>query len=189
MMLARMIRKVCASVVSNYLRRMHTVKPAQIVTYNAETNLCSLQPCVEGFRIDNLDTGSEALPVIEDIPVLQFGSANVCQTSPVTEGDYGIYIVAEDDITPWIANGGIVQPVSIDRFNLSDGFFIPGLFPLSDSFSTAIATDRISLRTKTGDTEISVLDDETILIKNGSGEFEMDSGGTVTINGNFTVDV
>jgi hypothetical protein len=46
-----------------------------------------------------------------------------------------------------------------------------------------IKTDRISLRTRTGDTEISVLHDETVMVQNTSGSVEITAAGDVKING------
>lgn len=175
MSLSRAIKKFVNTMIDWRFERVHTHIPAVVVSYDVEMNTCSIQPCVKIFNSDDVDTGQLDLPQLDDIPVQFAGAGSVVLTSPVKAGTYGVYHVAEDDINQWIAQGGIVSPISTDRFNLDTGFFEPGIYPFDSSFSSNVLTDRISLRTKDGNTEISVLE---------NGNIEINTTGTLQINGN-----
>jgi hypothetical protein len=170
----RELKKWVLSVLKNEMDKMHSHIPAQVVAYDPEMNTCSIQLCVNVFRIDDTDTGNSEIPVIEDIPVHFAGSGNVFLTCPVKKGSYGSYHVAEDDINDWLAAGGVVAPSSIDRFNLDSGFFEPAAPWMFDESFGRIATDRLSIRTRDGSTEISVLE---------NGDVEINSSGNIIMNG------
>lgn len=180
MNLGRAIRKLVNAIVSRRFSMVHTTIPAQVVSYDADTNTCSIQPCVRVLRMDDTDTGDSQLPTLDDIPVQFAGSGDVFLTCPVHEGSYGVYHVAEDDINAWLAEGGIVSPQSVDRFNLDTGFFVPSAPWMFDSSFGAIATDRFSIRTRTGTTEISVLENGDVEI-NASGEIIFNSGSDYAV--------
>ena len=172
---------------------MRTNTVCQVVSYDANTNLVNLQPCIMGVRTDDTDSPNKQLPPINDIPVFQFGSSKLWATVAPTAGAYGLYVVSDRNVANWILQGGIVPPVGREWFDLSNGFFLPGLLPTivdgdNGKLPAAVSTDRISFRTRTGNTEISVKDDETININNASGTITMTFAGQVDINGNFTVD-
>lgn len=187
MIILRTIRKIVTQAIRLHMQGVHTSGPAQIVSYDNET-LCSIQLCVRPLLLDDVEGDGADMPVIEDIPVVIPGTANVLLSLPLAVGDYGMYVAAEDDISQWISEGGTVSPNSVHKFDLSDGFFVPGVYPLKNKISGAVAADRISIRTASGNTEISVLTGETLIIKNASGKIEMLSSGQVNINDSMTVD-
>lgn len=170
--LVKLARSVCRREVS----KIHTSIPAQVVSYDATKNTASIQLCVKIIRNDDPDSDGSEFPVLEDIPVMFAGSGNVFLTVPVKKDSYGVYEVAEDDINDWLSKGGIVSPTSVDRFNPDTGFFKPCSPWMFDSSFGEISTDRVSVRTRDGLTEISVLE-------NGNVEINVPTGKTVAVNG------
>ena len=166
--------------------RLRTNTLCQIVSYDADRNLASVQPCIMGIRTDDTESPNKQLPEVGDIPVFQFGSGlGFCTAAPAA-GSYGIYLVMDRGIANWILQGGIVPPSGPQRFDLSDGILLHGIFPdivdgNNGKLPTAIATDRIELRTRTGDTTVSVKHDETIEIKNANATMVIDTSGNVTV--------
>lgn len=179
----RDIKALIKSLIESRLSRVHTTIPAQVVSYDATTNTCSIQPCVKIFRSDDIESGNIELPQLDDIPVQFAGSGNVFLTCPVQADSYGMYHVAEEDINQWLSSGGIVSPSSVDRFNLDTGFFVPTAPWIFDSSFGAVAADRFSIRTRDGNTEVSVLDDGTVLINSPSGDTINITGGNVVVHG------
>lgn len=158
--------------------RLRTNTVCQVVSYDATTNLVSLQPCIMAVRTDDPDSPTKQLPQVNDIPVYQFFSGKVGCTVAPAAGSYGLYVVSDRKIDNWIAQGGVVPSGSRERFDLSNGFFLPGLFPDivdgdNGKFAVPIETGKIELRTRDRTGYVS-LDGTT---------------GQVDISGNFTVDV
>lgn len=149
---------------------VHTHLPAEVVSYDAGTNLVSIQPCIDRMRIDDPNnTESVRLPQIDDVPVHHFGSGKCLLTVAPQPGSYGSYHVSERSLTKWINQGGIATPDNHRKFDISDGFFIPGIYPTiidgnNGLVEEDISTDRIELRTRTGNTTVAVLDNENVEI-------------------------
>ena len=173
----RIIRVETASI------RTNTV--CQVVSYDGATNLAALQPCIMGIRLDDTDSPNKQLPQVADIPVYQFGSGDVMVTQGPAVGSYGLYVVSDRNVKNWILRGGVVPPAGVGRFDLSNGFFLSGLFPtIADGsnglISPAIDTDRLSIRTRDGLTKIDVIP--------ATGDVTITTVGQFSVNGNFTVD-
>jgi hypothetical protein len=180
-----LIKQIVRSLISD----IHTHLPAQVVSYNSLTNTCSVQPCINRIRTDdpkNMSTVS--WPPLEDVPVKQFGSGKCLFSVAPQVGSYGILHISERTIETWLAKGGVVDPNSTRKFDLSDSVFDPGIYPLvadgdNGLISPAIHTDRIELRTRVGTTYVAVKDDGTISIAVPSGSINIDTSGNATVIG------
>lgn len=161
------VRRIVRPIIAE---EIHTQIPARVVSYNGTANTCSIQPCIMQIRTEdpnNLETIE--LPQIDDVPVKMQGSGKLLLSVAPQVDSYGAFYVSEHDLELWISNGGITNPGTSRKFDYSDGWFDPGLYPLKADgdnglISPAINTDRIGLRTRLGTTEISVLDDGTVEI-------------------------
>jgi len=194
----REIKVLVRRLFDTFISDVHTHIPCQVVSYDNATNTCSIQPCINQIRFtdpNNLSTIN--LPVIDDIPVKQFGSGKCVFTVSPQEGSYGWYHVSERAIENWLLNGGIVNPSSARKFNLSDGVFDPGGYTLIEDGDNGlivepIETDRISMRTRSNLTKVCVLDDESIDIKvNDKTTIVVNSDGeiSVAVNSKATIDI
>jgi hypothetical protein len=171
--LARDIIKLIRRGIRAAISDVHTHMVCQVVSYTAATNTCSLQPCIKVIRTDDPNNLTAVqLPVIEDIPVKQIGSGKCLLTVAPQAGSYGELHVSERSLDNWLTKGGIVDPASSRKFDLSDGVFHPGLYPFAVDGDNGllvvpVATDRISLRNRLNTGQISVLDDGTVQITGG----------------------
>lgn len=183
MELIRKIQKLIRRHVDFALSSVHTHLPAQVISYDSGDNTVVVQPCIKVMRTGDPDNDTIELPVIEDVPVSLLGSGKCLLTVAPQAGSYGVLHVAERSLERWILEGGIVEPGSVRKFDISDCFFVPGIYPtVSDGdngkLQAAVATDRIELRTRSGDTTVSVLDNDSIVIE---------TTGQVSVNGSETV--
>jgi hypothetical protein len=214
---AREIRKIARSVFEELIPGVRTHLATVITSYDGATNTCKAQPTRRTIRVEDPDNMTTVdLPELQDVPVMQFGSGKLLLSCAPQPDSYGVAHVSDRDIEDWFSNGGVTDPKSIRTHDLSDSFLHHGVYTLKEDGDNGlivepIRTDRIELRTRSGKTNISVLDDESISITtehsvitiNASGEIsianddssmiltsevDISSSGTVTINGNLTVD-
>jgi hypothetical protein len=180
----RDIARVARQVFRREIAAVRTHTPAQVVSFDPDQNTCSVQPCIKILRTDDPNhTYTQDLPQIDDVPVHQQGSGKTLLSQAPQVGSYGMLHISDRRLEKWLTDGGIVEPNSTAKFDISDASFVPGLYPLvvdgdNGKLPAAIKTDRIELRTRAGDTYIAVLDDGTI---------EIESTGTVSINGTETI--
>jgi hypothetical protein len=171
------------------LAGLRTHIPAQVVSYDAATNTVSVQPCIQVIRSeDPTNLSPRNLPVLENVPVRQYGSGKLFFTVAPAVDSYGVLHIMDRDLHRWLSSGGIVYPGASRKFDLSDAIFEPGILPYVDDgdngqMSEPVKTDRISLRTRSGLTEVSVCVDESIAINvnDGAAAIEIDSDGNIVI--------
>jgi hypothetical protein len=193
--LNKFVKKIVRAILAE---EVHTHLPAQVVSYDGTTNTCSIQPCVMRMRSEdpnNLTTIE--LPQVDDVPVKQFGSGKLLFSVPPQVDSYGVFHVSERDLEVWLTKGGVVDPGSSRKFDLSDGWFDPGAYPLiadgdNGLISPAINTDRIEMRTRLGTSYVYVKDDGKIeLTTLGDAKVTLDTDGTMTVknsSGSMVVD-
>ena len=174
----RQIKQLVRRIVGAELANVHTHLPAKIVSYTAATNLCSVQPCIKMIRSQDPDNETINLPVLEDVPVHQWGSGKILATVPPAAGAYGLLHICERDIENWIMQGDIQNPGSTRRFDLSDAFFVPGYYPIAPDgdnglLAVPVETDRMSIRTRLNTAAVAVVDNNTVEI----------DGVSITLNG------
>lgn len=187
--------------IKNLIRRMigaelavvRTHFPAVVVSYDELTNTASVQPCVKLMRVLDASQENVDMPQLDDVPVYQLGSGKCLLTVAPQAGTYGFVHVCDRELETWMDTGGIIAPSSSRRFDISDCVFYPGLYPMvvdgdNGKIASGIETDRITMRTRSQETWVSVLDDETVEIGNVSGTITVDKSGQVNISGILTVD-
>ena len=158
------IVKLIRSIVDEKLADVHTHPPAQIVAYDSATNLVSIQPCINRIRIDDPNNlTSIRLPQIDDVPVHHLGSGKCLLTVAPQVGSYGSYHISERSLTRWMNEGGTNPPDQARKFDITDGFFVPGLYTLIDEgddglIDPAVSEDRIEMRTRAKTTFVAVTD-------------------------------
>lgn len=196
---AREVMRIAGQVFDarKYEIRTHII--AQVSSYDAAKNTVTVQPVTKAVRFtdaENLTTVQ--LPQISEVPVLQTGSGKVWCTVAPAVGSYGLLHVSDRTIGDWMAAGGIVEPSEIRCHDKSDAIFEPSMLHLveegdSGAFAEPIKTDRISLRTRSGLTEISVLDDESVEVNVNDGKatiiIDVDGNVSITAAGNLDAEV
>jgi len=162
----------------------------QVTGYDDAQNLVKLKPVRKAIRFtDANNTESVELPELTEILVRQYGSGKLWCTVAPAIGSYGYVHISDRDIDNWKVAGGIVEPSDTRCMDLRDAVFEPSLMHLVEDGDNGlmvepIKTDRISLRTRSGLTEISVMADETIHINvsDGKSTLTIDTDGKVSLN-------
>lgn len=117
--------------VDSALNDVHTSIPGVVVAYDKATQRAQVQATVMKSRL--LEDGSRAVekyPLVVGCPVQFPGGSGLVVTFPVRPGDFGMLMFSEASIDRWIVNDGrIVDPDFDHRFDLTDGWFIPGIRP------------------------------------------------------------
>lgn len=104
-------------------QEMHCALPAVVESYDKATQTVTVKPAIR----ERLSGGTYVdLPLLADIPVFFPGGASSGITFPVQKGDECLVIFADCCIDAWFQYGGIQNPVSFRRHDLSDGFAFVG---------------------------------------------------------------
>ena len=112
------------------LMNIHTAFPAQIISYDYTVKKASVQPLIN----KNYTSGIvQAMPVLNNIPIVFPYSSGASLTFPVNKGDYCLIICCERSIDEFLANGGQVTPLDPRKLDLSDAVGIMGLLPFTES--------------------------------------------------------
>jgi hypothetical protein len=155
------IESLMKTIINQIFRNLNVCLPATVVTYNSEKNTVKLQPAIQDVLPDKT---FRTLPLLLNVPVLEIGGKNLSVKIPLQEGDTGIVIFCDRDITLFKQEKKNTQPNTLRKHDLADGIFIPM------RFGNAGATDNISIESA-----------------DGSTKFEVTSSG-ITIKGNVTID-
>lgn len=209
---AREVGQIAANVFDAKKYELRTHVFAQVTGYDDTQNLVQVQPVRKAIRMTDAENPQTIdLPLLTEVLVRQYGSGKLWCTVAPAVGSYGYLHISDRDIDNWLATGGIVEPTDVRCMSLRDAVFEPSLLHLADEgdnglIAEPVKLDRISLRTRSGLTEISVIDGEEIeinvndgvanlaidtsgnVVLNCDGTADITSGGTCTINGNLTVD-
>ena len=193
---SREVAQIAEQVFSAQKYRIRTHVIAQVTAYDAATNTATVQPVTKAVRLtDPNNPTTVELPEISEVPVHQGGSGKLwCTLAPAVD-TYGLLHISDRIIDDWLAAGGIVDPTGIRCHDLSDAVFYPSLLHLVDEgdngkLAVPVETDRISLRTRTGKTEISVLDDETVEIRaNDSATVTIATDGSVSVTADGDISI
>lgn len=151
-----------------HLAGMHACIPARVRTYDSSKQAVSVQPLIKvGYLDETGERQTQALPIINDVPVVFPGANGFRVTFPIANGDIVLLVFSEASIDKWLAVGGNtpIDPLDDRRFHLSDAIAIPGLRPFSLALEDA-PTDRMSIGNDSGPT--IEIDDSVIKLGSNS---------------------
>lgn len=134
--------------------------PAVVTSYDNTKNQVDLQPAIQEVLTNN---NFLTMPQIFNIPVLELGGKGLSVKIPLQEGDTGIVIFCDRDISLFKQEKKNTQPNTLRKHDLSDGIFIPMRFGNSGSSNIMIQSE------------------------DGNTQFEVTSSG-INVKGNITVD-
>lgn len=111
------------------LSEVHVALPGSVIKYDRDAQKAEIQPLLQrksraGVLFD--------WPIITNCPILFHRTSVFSMTYELKPGDTGLIVVSERSLDVWLQkDGGIVDPDDQRRFDMTDGVFIPGLFPFS----------------------------------------------------------
>ena len=108
------------------LSNIHTAIPGIITQYNAETCTALVQPAIQRKYTEAQKAIN--LPVLSDAPVIfpRWGSAMIKPPVDQVTGPC-LIIFSERSIDRFLIAGDVVDPRDARKFDLSDGFILPGV--------------------------------------------------------------
>lgn len=127
-------------------------------------------------------------PIIRELPVIVlFGGIDVL-TMPITVGDNCLVFFNDSDIDQWAVNGNGKVPTTSRMHDISDGFALVGVRPLSNAINNYLANG-IRLSHGGGNAQIDLTENliesiATLFLHNGN----MEVTGNHLVRGNFTVE-
>lgn len=144
--------------VNSRLASIHTSIPAKILSFDSAKKVCSVKPLLK----KELQSGDFVeYPVIDNVPVMFFQTANAIISVPIKVDDTVLLIFTERSIDDWKTQGGIVEPEDPRKFDISDAVAIPGLFPKSQGVGP---------------------DEDDILIEHTAGGVKIKASGDIVLN-------
>lgn len=130
--------------------QMWTAFPGKCIKYDSTIRQASVEVMVK--YLFGEDKVPKSIPNLLDVPVVQpgnqFGSINLPKLG---DGCFGLMVVASNDISDWlIGSGQAVLPAESRQFDINDGFFIPGVFPLGAPYLGIIDDDVLDISVRVG---------------------------------------
>jgi hypothetical protein len=144
------------------LMNIHTAFPAKIVSYDFTTRKASVQPQVDKKYTDGT---VQAMPQINNIPVIMPQVGEFFMNFPVNVGDPCLVICCERSISTWLRTGQQSPPADTRKLDLSDGVALLGLRPFTEQNPAANNTDFVI---GFGGSEIRIHPDGAVEIKTAS---------------------
>ncbi len=145
------------------ISNIHTALPGQITKYNSKLQKAEVMPNIQkkyynGKVID--------MPVITNVPIVFPRSSEAFIKFPLKKDDGVLLIFSERALERWLSLGGIVEPGSNRKFDISDCIAIPGLY----SFANPIPDDSDNLVIKYKDGTFVINNDNKMAFGNNDGE-------------------
>ena len=131
-------------------KEMWTAFPGKCIKYDSALRQASIEVGVK--YLFGEDTVPQKIPNLLDVPVLMPGNQFATINLPkLGSGSLGLIIVANVDITDWILGGGqAVLPTEDRRWDINDGFFVPGVFPVAAPYLGTIDDDVLDINVVPG---------------------------------------
>lgn len=130
--------------------KLEKVAPAQILSYDRNTNRASVQ--ILNYSITSTGEKISRKP-LNDIPVQIFGGGGYCLGFPIKQGDIGILIAADCDISVWKKLLQLFAPATYQKHKYKNGIFFPLIingFTFSNDDENAVLLTSVDGNTKIG---------------------------------------
>jgi hypothetical protein len=121
--------------------------PAEILTYDKDTMMASVQPHFKKKYNDGTVVNS---PVIHNVPVAHPRAGSAFVHMPLKKGDNIMLVFQDRSMEKWTSSGGQVDPEDVRNHDLSDAVAYPGLYPSNDNVEVANNEDIIVKNTSEG---------------------------------------
>jgi hypothetical protein len=111
-------------------QKIWTALPGIVESFDSEKLTAVVQPSIQAQLLDpdSGDWSNKTLPLCLDCPVKFLWGAIGGFTVPLRKGDEGLLVFASRCIDSWWQSGGVQTQAEFRMHDLSDGFFLPGVF-------------------------------------------------------------
>ncbi|MCG8433497.1 MAG: hypothetical protein MJA83_05655 [Gammaproteobacteria bacterium] len=146
-----LLAEVLRTAIEQRLGIVYTTLPGKIEKYDPGTQKADVKPLLQDPLIseDGTDLGSEILPVIPNVPVrffrADFKTNKFFHAAGIKKGDLVTLHATQRSIDQWKSKpaGEDVDPADTRKFNASDCFAVPGLYPFEEPLVDAPADNMV----------------------------------------------
>lgn len=174
------------AILQGYAATVWTACPGIVESYDAATNTAEVKLAIRPKQRspEGVWTDVDTPPLLVDVPVKFFGNAKFVVTIPVTKGDEGIIVFSKNCFDAWWQSGGVQSQLELRTHDLSDAFFLPGVYS-KPNVPAAISTTSMQMRNLAGDTYVEVKNGQLVNIVAPGGVNI--NGVTIDTHGNVVV--
>ena len=179
---------IIQSHIDNFETQLNTTLPAEIVSFDSETQTATVQPLIYEVYSDGI---SSRLPEIDDVPVMFPSAGGGMITFPIKAGDEVLLVFSQRDIDKWSVQGGESIPSTQHYHEYNDAIAIVGLS--SNKNSLKANTDDVQIRFDDADGELCSITlgaDKSISLDSSSGsQVKQLSDGNIEITTANTIKI
>lgn len=136
---------IVAEAIQSALLNHHVASPGIVQSYDDSTQTCSVQPAIKRpVPTEDGAVVTETLPVVQNVPVLVFGSPKLSAQVELAAGDSVLLVYLDFSPAAWRGNGAVSEPIDVRQHGPAYPVAIPWYRPkgkgTSDSASSIGAT-------------------------------------------------
>lgn len=109
--------------INTKLSSLYTVLPGIIISYDSNTNTCSVRPSIKKRFRDNAVVSQ---PILNNVPVLLFQTSTSIISTPLVKGDTVLIVFCQRSLDEWKNKDGEVLPEDSRKFDINDAIVLPG---------------------------------------------------------------
>lgn len=163
-----------------------TVEPDMYIHFeNLKDEIFNEINCIKKGKINSFDKTTQAAtieiqtkyqkseteiinyPLLVDCPVFYLQGGGAYLDLPIEKGDFCLVLFNDYDIDKWFESGNIVEPNSIRKHSLSDGFALVGINPKTK----VLDIDGTKVRLMCKNKEFNILNASLIKLLSGTESF------------------
>ena len=167
---------------------LEKITVAEVISYNPTTNRAVLQILNQAVTSDGQKLPRKPL---EDIPVVQLSGGGFTVNFPIQQGDKGILLACDRDISVFKQNLTTYAPATYQKHRYKDSFFLPLLVNGGFGSSTALTISNASGVILSISNDSVVINTPQLTINSSttttSGELKAGNGATGTFSNSVTV--
>ena len=142
-----------------FQQKIWTALPGIVDSYDSTKITAVVQPAIKGQLRDPEGKWTDVtMPLCLDCPVMFPWAGDYGLTLPVAKNDEGLLVFSSRCIDSWWQSGGVQTQAEYRMHDLSDGFFLPGIFSQPRKLTNVSAT-KPQFRTKDGLTYVELDND------------------------------
>lgn len=131
------LASVILSAISTSLRNTAVALPGTVLSYDAESRTCTVQPGVHRLvpSVDDEDEDEvEELPAVQRVPVCWLVGRGIQVKASLSKGDSVLLIALDRDPSGWQRAGSPQPPDDVRMHHWANAVAIPGLVPDQSPF-------------------------------------------------------
>ena len=161
--------QIIRNAIEQRLVNVHTALPGKLLKVDGSKGDVQIE-----LQRKLIDDTLIKLPVITNVPIVFPRNKTSGLSLPTKVGDTGLVLFSERSLDLWLLQGGNISPNSARKFDLSDGCFVPGLYPFSEPPQEFDGTKLFVYNEKA---KVELSPDGTVEIKNDTGTYRQTPAG------------